>query len=636
MRKLEVLLLCDYRPEGAATVCAHINALSHYSRHNVHVLSIFGELPVTIELQRFDVLIVHYSLVIAMDAYVSRLARQRIRQFKGLKAIFIQDEYRWVNDTIEAMRYLGIDMLFTCVPEAEIEKVYPASKLPKVAKVNVLTGYVPDLLAQIEPIPYASRPLDVGYRARRISAWFGDLGQEKWQIAARFVEDAKRFGLKVDLSYNEADRLYGSAWTNFIRSCRAVLGIESGANVFDFTGELQKIVEAYEKEHPEASYEEIRDKFLIGLDHKIRMNQISPRCFEAAALRTLMILYEGEYSGILKPWQHYVPLKKDHSNVAEVIAALREESTWRRITDAAYHEVASNPAYSYQAFVNRVDDALESRFSESHAAIVAPYTTEEFSRLSQQHAMQQRPIRIIQRFVLFIHHIVHRYFLQLLSHEHSVKLKRTVISVYHSVLKVMGIPSDIWRRVVFIVRLIPDAISPGFVGVGRDLSMLKLHGRWRGVNFGLWNLLQELDVLKQLQLHGTSLHAQTGCSPFVLIWIEPARQLELHTLDASADGTNLEESALLDVLMKGGVETFCIRDNDRWGIPDTAVLHAGVLVHSTLPAFSRLIKYYPRHAWRLLFKGPYRDTWVRGVQVLAEHPRAAAGDDKIMVENTSP
>ena len=94
-----------------------------------------------------------------------------------------------------------------------------------------------------------------------------------------------------------------------------MLGVESGASVFDFTGEIQSKVEQYEKENPGADFYEIRDKFFKKEDGKISLNQISPRCFEAAALKTLMILYEGEYSGILVPWRHYVPLKKDHSNI---------------------------------------------------------------------------------------------------------------------------------------------------------------------------------------------------------------------------------------------------------------------------------------------------------------------------------
>src|SRR5262249_53162455 len=88
---------------------------------------------------------------------------------------------------------------------------------------------------------------------------------------------------------------------------------------------------------------------------------ISPRCFEAAALRTLMILYPGLYSGILEPWRHYVPLKRDHSNMDEVVAVVRDPIRAQKIIDAAYHEVALNPRYSFLAMVEEFDrDILES------------------------------------------------------------------------------------------------------------------------------------------------------------------------------------------------------------------------------------------------------------------------------------
>ena len=46
---------------------------------------------------------------------------------------------------------------------------------------------------------------------------------------------------------------------------------------------------------------------------------ISPRHFEAAAFRICQVLFEGRYSGVLEPMVHYIPLKKDFSNIDEVI-----------------------------------------------------------------------------------------------------------------------------------------------------------------------------------------------------------------------------------------------------------------------------------------------------------------------------
>ena len=71
-----------------------------------------------------------------------------------------------------------------------------------------------------------------------------------------------------------------------------------------------------------------------------------------------MVLYPGDYSGILKPWQHYVPLEKDHSNMPEVAGAIQDRQTWERITGQAREEIALNPKYSFRALVEKVDDGL--------------------------------------------------------------------------------------------------------------------------------------------------------------------------------------------------------------------------------------------------------------------------------------
>lgn len=362
MRPLDLLLLCDFPARTGDTVRDHIRSLERFSRHNIRIENVrLADVSPYIDFSRFDGIVIHYTLTASYDTYVSRSLRDRLAAFKGLKALFIQDEYRFVNGTIATMREIGVNLLFTCVPEPEIEKVYPADALPGVAKVNVLTGYVPEALTRRPVPPYSQRPIDIGYRGRKLPMWLGRLGQEKWRIAERVQSDAARYGLVTDISYLEKDRIYGDGWINFICSCKATLGVESGASVFDFTGEIQRNVEAHVARHPDASFEEIERTYLAEQEGRIRLNQISPRCFEAAALRTLMILYEGDYSGVLVPWRHYVPLKKDHSNMAEVAALLRQEDRVAEIVDRAYREVALNERYSFKQSVMDFDAAVERR-----------------------------------------------------------------------------------------------------------------------------------------------------------------------------------------------------------------------------------------------------------------------------------
>jgi len=382
MSPLNLLLLCDYQTEIAATVRDHIRALETHSRHRYHRLSMLGDIPPGLDLARFDGAVIHYTLFACHDYYLSPAARARLAAFRGLKAIYIQDEYRVVDASIAAMREIGINLLFTCVPEPETDKVYGGDRLPGVAKVNVLTGYVPEGLAEREVLPAAKRPIDIGYRGRNVPAWLGELGQEKQRIGIRMAQDAPHSGLRADISFREEDRLYGNAWIKFVARCKAMLGVESGSSVFDFTGEIQRNVERHLRHAPETGYEELRQLYFADAEGRIDLAQISPRCFESAALRTLMILYEGKYSGVLEPWRHYVPLKKDHSNMAEIVAVLRDPDRLTAITECAYREIALDPRYSFATAVKAADAAMEVALRPAMLSSVPPYGEAEFARIA--------------------------------------------------------------------------------------------------------------------------------------------------------------------------------------------------------------------------------------------------------------
>jgi hypothetical protein len=378
---MEILLLCDYPRNGPATVRNHIDAIVGMSRHRVHSLAVLRQLPPHLDLERFDAVVLHYSVFATGPTSLDAEALRRISAFGGIKLVFLQDEHRNIDERVAAMRELGADVLFTCVPAAEVEKLYPTAALPRLRRITTLTGYVsPNLVARCVPPP-ERRPIDVGYRARRLPPWVGELGQEKRRIAERFARDARGFGLVCDISYREEDRLHGEAWFSFVMRCRAMLGTESGASVVDRDGAVAARVQAYLDLHPEAPFEKIRNATFAAEEGKIRLNQISPRCFEAAALRTLLILYPGQYSGILEPHRHYLPLQKDHSNMAEVVRWLRDRERVAAVVNAAYREVACNPAYGFASFVAEFDaavgEAAKARGARAHAR---PYTTREFAR----------------------------------------------------------------------------------------------------------------------------------------------------------------------------------------------------------------------------------------------------------------
>ncbi len=367
--KMNVCILYDTASTHVNTVREHLEAFDKYSRHRIAFIpatSIYwrssNQSGSHFDLSSFDVAILHYSARISFEGFVDNSLVNALTNFRGLKILFIQDEYDNVERTRVWMDTLRFDLVYTCVPQASRELVYPSSRFPGTKFLPTLTGYVPERCETPGlSIPLQDRKTLIAYRGRKLPAIYGELGYEKYRIGVEMKEAAAKRGLAVDIECDDCKRIYGDAWHRFIGSARATLGTESGSNVFDFTGELAKRLKKFQKENPNASFEEIHAKLLAGVDGKIRMNQISPKIFEAIVLRTALVLFEGDYSGVVKPDIHFIPLKKDFSNVDDVIAKVMDDEYILRMTETAYRDIVASGAYSYRSFVEGIDADIEER-----------------------------------------------------------------------------------------------------------------------------------------------------------------------------------------------------------------------------------------------------------------------------------
>jgi hypothetical protein len=385
--ELSILLLCDDNATHANTIIDHIAALKQFSRHHIFIFNPRGvSRSRLLDLSEFDVVLIHYSLVINHDHYLSPYFREKVRRFTGLKIQMIQDDYRMVDDITAVMRQVGIQVLYTLVPEGEIPKIWTESRLPGVKKITTLAGFVPEYLVNRATPDMADRPIDIGYRGRILPYWLGRLGQEKVWIAQGILGRASKYGLRCDIGWREGDRIYGESWIQFLSSCKATLGTESGATITDFDGSIERRVREYLVAHPGATFEEVSERILSPHEGNVRMNVISPRIFEAAALRTALILFEGEYSGILKPDIHYIPLRKDFSNLDVVVEKLRDLNYLRELVRRSYEDLCLSGKYSYRSFVEGFDKTVSSlgqrmgrqkkihfRLAQLERAIGSPY-----------------------------------------------------------------------------------------------------------------------------------------------------------------------------------------------------------------------------------------------------------------------
>jgi len=360
-----VLLICNKPKNGkdANTISDHINAISKYSINKILVLSNLGEFPNLLDINKFDVIIIHYSICLYLDTFISRKAKNKLREFNGLKVVFIQDEYRQINKTIKELNYIRADVLFTCFPDTEKDRIYSKDKLPRLNTYNNLTGYIPERLLKIKTKDIKDRPISISYRGRKIPYWLGELAYEKSNIVDKWKEFVLDNTLNVDISYNEQDRIYGKKWIDFLASSKATLGVESGASVMDFTGKIEEMIRLHNIKNPEDDFPIIKKKYLFLHEGKYNLNQISPRCFEAIALKTALVLYEGEYSGILIPGKHFIMLKKDFSNISDVLLKLKDDGFLQKMVDITYKDIVQSTKYTYNSFISYIDEVILKEFS---------------------------------------------------------------------------------------------------------------------------------------------------------------------------------------------------------------------------------------------------------------------------------
>ncbi len=356
-----ILVVYDFIRPYAATVLEHATAFERHSRFPVWSINTANGFPGGIADLEFDVLLLHYSLFGTSRYRFDDQFRAYFDDVDSYKVAFFQDEYYFCGQRFAFLNEVDVDCVYTLLEPQHVAAVY--GKHTNVRRVeSTIPGLVSsELLAAANA--YARSPsdrsVDIGYRARRLPFYMGRGGQEKHEIGAKFLERARDLDLVLDIAVEERSRLYDDAWYRFLGDCRAVLGVESGVSIFDIENVVLRSCDELLAREPELTFEEVFERVLRPWEGNIPYRTISPRHFEAAAFRCCQILYEGDYSGVLEPMRHYIPLRKDFSNFAEVVGMFRDEPLRSRIIATTHDDLIGSGRYTYQAFVARFDQVLE-------------------------------------------------------------------------------------------------------------------------------------------------------------------------------------------------------------------------------------------------------------------------------------
>ena len=310
----------------------------------------------------FDVVILHTTFLCMRWSeffYTLKSELEWVKKLSCLKIAIPQDEYDHSEVLDEWLFEWQVSIIFSCFDETHHEVLYPM--MSKCASFyRCLTGYIDeDMARRIETslLSIDKRPNDIVYRASKLPYWFGSHGQLKHEIAGIVAGRAQSHGLRHDISTRQEDTILGAAWIDFVASGRTVIGCESGSSALDRRGELKAKIQALLAENDQLSFEEVSAQLPNGWD-TFSFFAISPRHLEAVITKTCQILLEGTYDGILQPNKHYIPLRRDFSDLDEVLEKLKDHGFLQRIADQAFEDIYRSGQCSYSKFASDIQRAI--------------------------------------------------------------------------------------------------------------------------------------------------------------------------------------------------------------------------------------------------------------------------------------
>ncbi len=355
----KVVVIHALRPTSRQTTIDHLLSFrEHLPNADVQYLHFQQPLPDECRDVEPDLVVINYDFLNYRFSPLWPFMKRRHKQLadRAKKVVAIAQDDFWANKLLDdwCMDW-DVDRILTPI-DTDREVLYPRSIRSKEFRTG-LTGYVksgpPPVTAALR-----DRPIDLGQRVRDMPPHLGRLAQAKAVQAVTMADAARAAGFVVDVSTRVEDSFLGTAWFEFLASCKFTVGMKGGASLHDPRGLIHTKVESYRGRRPHATFDEIEAKCFPGKDLKHEFTAISPRLFESALAGTCQILQREDYLGVLEPWCDYLPLEKDFTNIHQVTAAMRDLEQCQEIVENAKTALVDSKLFDYSHLVHTTTDGL--------------------------------------------------------------------------------------------------------------------------------------------------------------------------------------------------------------------------------------------------------------------------------------
>jgi hypothetical protein len=314
---------------------------SNYVVHNC-----FIKIPDFIKKYPFDAIIMMSTFMekivtskIFTNQWLSQI--EFLKNCKAKKIVFSQDDY-WYSEIRDKfyLEYKVSKVYSICAKNSwkELMPKYIASG-GKVCRsyTTYITPYMLDLRKKVKQ--WNKRKFDIVYRTVKSPLVINEFGNIKSLIGQQLLKSLDPNKLKTDISNEPGKLIYGEKWLKFIGNSRSILGAASGSSIKLRNHNVFKKLLKYQKKYPFHDLQSVKNAVFKYNDINKNYTMISPRNIEAAMLGVMQILTPSSYSNLLKPYVHYLPLKKNCSNIKEIYKYLSNKNKCLKIINNCLNKI---------------------------------------------------------------------------------------------------------------------------------------------------------------------------------------------------------------------------------------------------------------------------------------------------------
>lgn len=304
-----------------------------------------------LKVRSYDLIVVSHAAAGDDMTILSRIAGMLARRACPM-LVFIGNEYDLLDEKIAFIKRVKAERICSQLPISAARYLYEGIdggsilSMPHALNPKVYTP----------PADEDSRDVDIGFIGDIYWPFVGD--EERTLLIRHFEAHGADYGLKCDIRAGQMLRLPRDEWAAFLRRSKGLIGAESGTYYLNDFGKLLTRARDYNlKENQKASFEEVFDKFYAGVTPGVSGKSVSSRHFEPIGAKCCQVLLEGDYNGTLIAGEHYIPIKRDLSDVNEAVRAFKDDGYRQKIAQQAYDHVMAHHTYE-----RRVEFALSSLF----------------------------------------------------------------------------------------------------------------------------------------------------------------------------------------------------------------------------------------------------------------------------------